>query len=160
MANQSPRISALMAVVLSVVASRPNGATVRELVAAVQQGGRRLPVARATVSRVLRRLGRLGAVELYTGLLLRKMSDMCQQATEKVSSAQANPEAAYREALSQRRKYRRDYDPWRSSAAFVAAMERDAKRIHRLHTRRVTITEVGRGLLDGTVKSSQPAGES
>ena len=139
--------------ILTAAASRSEaGASVREIVTAARRAGRSLPVARASVSRALRRLWLRGAVELHDRRCVgagRTMSERRQRAREIVAAAQANPEQFYKGALRFYALIRKhNYDPWGSADACVAAKERQAEELPKLRTVRVTVTPSGRSLLE------------
>ncbi len=143
-------VSQMMVGILAAASQAEAGVSVRELVAGARRAGRSQPVARASVSRALRRLWRQGAVELHSRRVGAggTMSDQRQRAREMVSAARANPEQFYKNALSFRAHFRKDNcDPYGSADACVSAKEREAAKMPRLRAVRVTVTDAGRALL-------------
>ena len=109
------RVSQLMANILVVVAARSvAGASVREIVALAAPEGQARSVARASVSRTLRRLWRRGAVELHDSRWAgagRTMSGLQHRAHAIALEAEADPEAFYNGALKVRNYLRIPGDP-------------------------------------------------
>jgi hypothetical protein len=103
-------------------------------------------VARASLSRTLRRLWAAGLVELFTGHATRPT--LTEQATYKrraYATVQASPETAYQ-------AYRRQLatpadDLYRSAAAYVDAFRVDAERPS-ARVRRVALTPKGRATVN------------
>lgn len=160
-ARPDRHVSPLMANILIAVASRAEaGSSVRELVAAAERAGRKRSVARAGVSRVIRRLWLQGLVELHDSRSVgmgRTMSSRRQRARQIVAEVLANPEASYQGALALTTFVKRG-DPWGSADACIAAKITEAARIPRLRVVRVVITYSGRAVLERRL-TVPPAGQ-
>lgn len=129
------------------------GALVRDLVKLRVLAGRPQATVRASLSRTLRRLWQRGLVELHDSRWIdagQTMSDKVRQRRGIAARAQANPEAFYREALRFRTLVaKHDHDPWGSADACVAEKVRLADEVPTLRVRRVSVTTLGRELLEG-----------
>ena len=151
-AGVNHRLNARAQDILRRAAVSAAGVLVRDLVGLQVRAGRSQAVARASVSRTLRRLWQRGLVELHDSRWIdagHTMSDPQRRRREIAAEAQANPKGFYEDALRFQTVFLKyDADPWGSADACIAAKVRQAEELPKLRTVRATVTDAGRALLE------------
>lgn len=135
------RLNARAGELVRLIAAATAGVLVRDLVSLQVRAGRSQAVARASLSRTLRRLWRAGLVELYgrSGSLSAKQ----QEARERLVRFEADPLGSYQSYRAWARAAR-IADGYGSPEAFLVAKRRQVKTAPRLRVVRVTVTTLGR----------------
>lgn len=138
------RLNARAEEILRVITVAAPGAHVRDLVRLQVRSGRSQAVARASLSRTLRRFWLAGLVELHDrrGSLSAKQ----QEARDRLVRFEGDPRGSYEDYRSWAKKVGRA-DRYGSAEAFLAAQRMQAKAVPNLRVVRVTATTRGRDLV-------------
>jgi hypothetical protein len=129
--------------VLEALATADGPLSVAAVLALIRRPDVAAPVARASLSRTLRRLWAAGLVELVTGHATRPtLTEQAAFRRTAYATVRASPEAAYQ-------VYRRQLatpadDPYESAAAYVDAFRRAAAERPYARVRRVVLTDLGK----------------
>ncbi len=122
------------------------GVRVRDLVSLEVRAGRSQAVARASLSRTLRRLWRVGLVELHGRF--GSLSAKQREARERMFRFEADPQSGYEGYRAWARAIG-ICDCYGSAEAFLAAKRAQANALPRLWVVRVAATTLGRELVEG-----------
>lgn len=138
------RLNARAGELVRLIAAATAGVLVRDLVSLQVQAGRSAAVARASLSRALRRLWRAGLVELHDrrGSLSAKQ----QEARERLVRLEGDPRGSYEDYGAWAKKVGMA-DRYGSAEAFLAAKRTQANAMPHLRVVVVTATTRGRDLV-------------